>query len=138
MTLPSSGKTEIRIRILIVEDDILMRRMYESLFKRHAEEFAWELRPSVEEALEHLHDRKFDAAILDWELPGINGLQLLKAIRSNPATKALPVIIASGQSTPAHEALALKHGANAYLAKPFDTEKLLDYLRGFGRRWCRS
>jgi len=123
-----------RRRILIVEDDELMRIFYERLFKRHEGEFIWHLPPSAEEALEHLRACEVDAAILDWDLPGINGLQLLKAIRANPATKALPVLMVSGRTSPDYEALALKHGASGYLAKPFETEKLLAYLRGFRRR----
>lgn len=112
-----------------------MLTFYKSLFRRHTDEFSPIFTDSSEDALRQLADGRFDAAILDWDLPGINGLQLLKAIRANPATRALPVIFASGRASPDYEALALKHGASAYLAKPFETGKLLAYLRDFGRRY---
>lgn len=132
--MPSSRKEDRRARILIVEDDDLMQVFYERLFKRHEDEFIWHLKPSAEDGLAHLRVYEIDVVVLDWDLPRINGLQLLRAIRANPATRDLPVILASGRTSPGYEALALKHGASAYLAKPFETGKLLIHLRGFGRR----
>jgi two-component system phosphate regulon response regulator PhoB len=115
--------------ILIVDDDELMRIFYKRLFNQHRDEFSVFLMPSAEAALEYLRESNADAAILDWDLPGISGLQLLKALRANPATKALPVIIVSGRSSPDNEAFALKSGAHAYFSKPFDVGGLLSRLR---------
>ncbi len=118
-----------RRRILVVDDDDLMRTFYERLFRKHRDEFSPHLRSNAEEALPILRDASVRAAILDWDLPGLSGLQLLRAIRENHATRALPVVIVSGRAAPGCEELALKQGANAYLAKPFKVETLLGILR---------
>jgi DNA-binding response OmpR family regulator len=123
-----------RRRILIVEDDDLMRVFYERLFKRHEDEFIWHLKPNVAKALEHLRECEVDAVILDWDMAGVNGLQLLKAIRSNPGTKSLRVILVSGRVQTEDQVLALERGADDYLAKPFHVEILLARLRSLLRR----
>ncbi|WP_316762178.1 PleD family two-component system response regulator [Pedobacter aquatilis] len=70
-----------------------------------------------------------DLVILDLWMPVVSGDQLLKVIRTNPATKHLPVMIISA-SRDGRE-IALAAGASAYVAKPFDMDNLLDTVEGF-------
>lgn len=123
-----------RKHVLVVEDDKLMRKLYEHLFKKHELEFSCRLEGSAEGALNHLRRHSADAAILDWDLPGINGLNLAKALRSSPATKSLRIIIVSGRARPEDEVHALESGADDYLSKPFAVEVLLARLRSLMRR----
>lgn len=128
MTMRSSPRENAR-RILIVDDDELMSVLYTRLFRRHAEEFVCRIERSVGAALKHLKTGKVDAAVLDWDLPGIDGLALLKALRSNPATKALPIMIVSGRCRPEDHVAALDRGADDFLTKPFDVGVLMARLR---------
>jgi DNA-binding response OmpR family regulator len=132
--MSASEKGASRSRILIVEDDELMGVLYERIFKKHKDEFAWHLKPNAKEAMGYLRERRVDAAILDWDLPGISGIDFLKALRSNPATKALPVILVSGRARTEDHVLALERGADDFLAKPFHVEILLARLRRLLRR----
>lgn len=127
--MSSLKKDARRNLIMIVDDDELMQIFYERAFTRYASEFNWQLKSDAEEALEHLRESDVDAAILDWDLPAINGLQLLKAIRASPATRRLPVIMVTGRTSPDYQALAMRHGASAYLPKPFEVDKLISLLR---------
>jgi len=122
-----------RKTILIVDDDDLMQVFYKRLFSRHPDEFAYQAVRSAEDALQRLQTANVDVVILDWDLPGINGLQLLMALRANPSSKALPVIMVSGRTSPDYAALALRHGANVYLGKPFEIAVLLNHLRSFDK-----
>ena len=54
----------------------------------------------------------------------MSGLELLKAIRAEPALRAIPFILATADISPGREAEALKAGVSAYLAKPFDRQAL--------------
>lgn len=66
--------------------------------------------------------------LLDIGLPGGNGLLLLERLRLNAHTKNIPIIVATGQTTPSLEAKVRAKGANAYLPKPIDKHKLLETL----------
>jgi DNA-binding response OmpR family regulator len=118
-----------RRRILIVDDDALMQRFYKSMFRKHEDEFECTVKGSAEAALDHLNRNPVDAVILDWDLPVVKGLDVLKALRAHPRTKALPVIMATGRSAEADKALAEKLGASAFFTKPFDVAELLERLR---------
>lgn len=134
MSHPSPQSEKKRHRILVVEDDDLMHALYKSIFRRHKEEFDCEFVKGGGAALECLRRGKTDVVILDWDLSGISGIDLLKAIRANPATKSLRVILVSGRVRTEDQVLALERGADDYLAKPFNVEVLLARLRSLLRR----
>ena len=118
-----------RRRILIVDDDDLMLTFYRSLFSRYESEFSPFFEETGEGALLQLKTSWFDAAILDWDMPRLSGLSILKAIRANPDTRGMQVIMISGHAEFADRARALKSGADDFLAKPFEVETLLARLR---------
>ena len=72
--LEASG---IRSKILIVEDDALMTAVYKRLFLREEDRFTCTLVRSAEDALHFLSFGRADILILDWDLPGISGLDVL-------------------------------------------------------------
>jgi DNA-binding response OmpR family regulator len=134
------GNTSARIakgrkhNILIVEDDGLMRTFYKSLFQRLVDEFTYRLEDTGRDALLYLKENPVDVVITDWDMPGLNGIKLIKAIRSDPATKAVRVIMISGRTSAEDQILALKTGADEYLSKPIDVEVLLARLKSLLRR----
>ena len=88
------------------------------------------------EALEALDGplETVDLILTDWNMPAMNGLDLLKAIRSRPRFGSTPVIMITTETEMEQMALALEAGANEYVMKPFTQEILLDKLRMAGVR----
>jgi len=70
-----------------------------------------------------------DLVILDLWMPGINGEQLLEALKSNPATRDMPVIIISASRD--GSTIARQSGANDFLEKPFDIDVLTQRVKQF-------
>ena len=70
-----------------------------------------------------------DLVILDVMLPGLNGFEICKALRANPATAALPVIILTARSARADVEAGTQAGANLYVKKPFDADALITQIR---------
>lgn len=116
-------------RILVVEDDELTATLYNSLFRRLAGEFQCAIERTGAGGMRRLKDAAPDALILDWDLPDITGIDILKALRANPSTRNLPVVIVSGRSAPSDVAHALRLGADGYFCKPFNLAELLKRLR---------
>lgn len=133
-TMPSMQAAVTRNRILIVEDDELMGAFYKSLFRRQEQEFAWHLAKSGEDALAYLNGQDVDAVILDWDLPGIKGLDVLKAIRAHPTKRATGVFVITGRNRAEDKLLALKQGADDYLSKPFEIQEMVSRLRNLLKR----
>lgn len=72
------------------------------------------------EALELLATEPADLVITDLNMPGLDGYRLIKALREDPATATLPIIVLSSLSSGDDVQRGLDLGANAYLVKPFD------------------
>src|SRR5260370_37575452 len=110
------------MRILIVADEEGLRDVLDAVLRREAFEVA--MAASGEEALSILdEDDNIDLVILDIMLPGISGIDTLRAIRiSNPS---LPVIIITAFSSIDGAIEAMKHGAFHYIPKPFKNEEVI-------------
>jgi DNA-binding response OmpR family regulator len=119
----------VRSKVVIIEDDEMMAAVYKRLFLREEDRFICTLAKNAKDGLYALRRERGDILILDWDLPGMSGLQMLDALRSNRATKLLPVIVVSGRAGIEERIQALKHGANDYLSKPFDVHELLARLQ---------
>jgi len=116
-------------RILVVEDSSAMRA-----FVRAALEEAEMVREIVEassgfEALRVLPREPFDLAIVDINMPDVNGLELIRFMRSSEAHKTTPLLVISSESSDRDRERGLSLGANAYLAKPFTAEALIGAVR---------
>jgi DNA-binding response OmpR family regulator len=79
---------------------------------------------SGREALEQIAFNRPDAVVLDVMMPVLDGFTTLKAIRANPATAELPVLMLTAITEEASVTRAWREGANLYLAKPFEVEEL--------------
>jgi two-component system chemotaxis response regulator CheY len=82
-------------------------------------------------ALKALPNGRFDLVITDVNMPDINGLELVKFIRSNAAYAQVPLIIISTEGRERDRDRGLSLGANAYLVKPFTPEALVDLVRKY-------
>ena len=72
-------------------------------------------------ALELLHSKEFDLVLLDMEMPELDGLQVLYAIKADPFTRSVPVIVISGAEQLENAVKCIEMGAEDYLPKPFNT-----------------
>ena len=120
-------------RVLVVEDEASIREMVALNLKMAG----WEVveAPSAERALELMHHgEECDAALLDIMLPGMDGIEILKALRGNPTTARIPVIIASARGTEYDKVVGLDLGADDYLAKPFGMMEMVSRIRAVLRR----
>jgi two-component system phosphate regulon response regulator PhoB len=74
-----------------------------------------------------------DLIILDWMLPGMNGIEFLKRLRGNSLTKKIPVIILTAKSEEDNKILGLNTGADDYLTKPFSPRELIARIKALLR-----
>jgi DNA-binding NtrC family response regulator len=109
------------MRVLIVDDEEVLRDVLEVVLRR--EGFDVVSAASGEEALSMLDGEEVDLAILDVMLPGISGIDTLRAMRiSNPH---LPVIVITASSSIDGAIEAMKHGAFHYIPKPFKNDEVV-------------
>ena len=108
--------------VAIVDDEPGVRRALERLLGLSG----YEARPFATggEFLEHLDG--IDCVILDLHLPGMSGFDVQKALAMRDVH--VPVVVLTGNDTPANRARSLAAGAHAYLTKPVDDEELLHHL----------
>ncbi len=115
--------SEARARIAIVEDDPSMVELL--AYNLQAAGHLAAVVATGALALERLHEIDPDLIILDWELPGLSGMEILRQIRRNIHTRDLPVIILTGRSGRDDRSRAMATGADAFVTKPFALSDLL-------------
>lgn len=73
--------------------------------------------------------------LLDLNLPKLNGREVLQAIRENPATRVLPVVVLTTSAEPMDVGSVYDLGANSYIQKPVEFERFVDVVRQIGLYW---
>lgn len=121
-------------RILLLEDDVEIRLGLEQHLLR--EGFSLVPMGTGREALLALNapGAKLDAALLDLSLPDMDGLDVLRAIRSHATLRGLPVLLVTARSEEIDRVLGLELGADDYISKPFSVRELAARLRAILRR----
>lgn len=118
------------MRILIVEDEYPLADAIQEILKRN--NYTSDIETDGENGLNAALTNIYDLIILDLMLPKIDGLNILKELRTNNITT--PVIILTAKSTTEDIIIGLDSGADDYLAKPFNTNELLARIRALTRR----
>ena len=120
----------IPVRILVAEDD----RPVASFLKKglEAEHYAVDVVPDGQEALYMAEEYEYDLVLLDLVLPNMDGLQVLRQIRSRK--KNLPVLVLTGRSRVEDRVKGLDLGADDYMVKPFAFRELSARVRALLRR----
>ena len=80
------------------------------------------------DALQLIQNHTFDAILLDWIMPELDGLHTLKRLRQMPKHRDLPVIVITGCESDGIQALAMHAGADAFMTKPVEFDRLLALL----------
>jgi DNA-binding response OmpR family regulator len=112
--------------VLVVDDDPSLRELVSTTLK--LEGFETMTAADGVMALELLTRCRFDVVILDAVMPRMDGLTVLRAIRSDPEIGDLPVLMLSGLGEVHHLQRGVDAGASGYLTKPFDFRTLLEQL----------
>ena len=113
--------------ILIVDDEGAVRSLFASVLRRNG--FSVVEAGGGREALELISSRRISAVLLDSRMPEMDGVEVLRALRSRPATRTLPVIVVTGEGEVDRRVRALEAGADDYLAKPVSTAELVARVR---------
>jgi phosphoserine phosphatase RsbU/P len=120
------------MKVLVAEDDSVSRLLLESILREWDYEVvstsdgaqAWEVLSGPNPPR---------MCILDWQMPGLDGLELCRRLRADRATQSTYVLLLTGKGGTDNVVQGLKSGANDYLTKPFDLDELSARL-GVGRR----
>ncbi len=119
-------------RILIVEDEqpltLLLR------YNLEAEGYRVETAGRGDEADLRLREDPPDLAVIDWMLPGLSGIELIRRLRARPETQLLPVIMLTARGEEGERVRGLATGADDYIVKPFSVPELLARMRALLRR----
>jgi len=119
------------LSVLIVEDE---PHIVESLsFILQREGFAVSSAADGETALGLLHAAPPRLLILDLMLPGINGFEVLKAVKSNPALATMPVIVLTAKGQARDRRMAEDIGVDGFVTKPFSNRELVELVRTLAR-----
>ena len=120
-----SGMARKKILIVDDEEDIL------EIIRFHLEKEGYGLAcvTSGEEALERARSMHPDLILLDWMMPGKDGLQVLSELKHDETTMGIPVFMLTAKSMMAEVGRALYEGADDYITKPFDVVELGQILK---------
>jgi DNA-binding response OmpR family regulator len=120
------------MRILVAEDD----RDIAELISHYLRKTGWS--PHVagagDEALAYARRHPLDAIVLDLMLPGMDGLEVCRALRSDRATAGVPIIMLTARAEEQDRIRGLELGADDYIAKPFSPNELVARIRAVMRR----
>lgn len=115
------------MKILIVDDFSTMRRIIKNLLRdlgfTNTEEA-----DDGHSALPMLQSAKFDFLITDWNMPGMTGIELLKAVRADEKIASLPVLMVTAEAKREQIIEAAQAGVNGYVVKPFTAAALKEKI----------
>ena len=119
--------SETNFRILCIEDDaetrILLKKSLESAGM--SVDSVWSGEKGVEAAM----SGAFDCVILDLMMPGMDGFQVIRALKSQGLTSNVPVVVLTARDDKESKQRAMAAGASDYLVKPFDLSHLIETIR---------
>jgi CheY-like chemotaxis protein len=115
--------------VLVVDDDELNLKLLRTVLtrERHRVLGARNAREALSLACEH-HP---DLILMDLRLPGIDGLQATRMLKSDPQLRSIPVVALSGGASGDAQARAAEAGCSGYITKPLDLKQLISTVRGY-------
>ena len=127
------------MKILVVDDFSTMRRIVRNLLV----ELGFS-NPLIQEAddgqnaIEMLRKTPVDLVVTDWNMPNMTGIELLRAIRAEPALKGVPVLMVTAENNRDQIIAAAQAGVNGYIVKPFTAITLQEKINKIFERIAAS
>jgi two-component system, OmpR family, response regulator len=118
------------VRLLVAEDDPGLRSVLERALRRSG--YVVDAVADGDRALAHLRSYDYDAVVLDWRMPGVPGVDVVRQARRRGAQ--VPILMLTARDTTADRVEGLDAGADDYLVKPFQLAELMARLRALQRR----
>lgn len=115
------------MKILIVDDFSTMRRIIKNLLRdlgfNNTEEA-----DDGNTGLPKLQSGNYDFLVTDWNMPGMTGIDLLRAVRADERLKELPVLMVTAEAKKEQIVMAAQEGVNGYIVKPFTAQTLKEKI----------
>jgi two-component system phosphate regulon response regulator PhoB len=135
MPVPAPLQAPPDSRVLVVDDDCHVQTVVAAMLS--ASGFEVSAVGTAEEAFDHLLESRVDLLVLDWNLPGMTGLELCKRLRQEPnALGRLPILFLTAHSSSQDVSLAFAAGADDFVTKPFRAPELGARVLGLLHRAC--
>lgn len=115
------------MKILIVDDFSTMRRIIKNLLRDLGFSNTYEADDGVT-ALPMLKNGDFDFLVTDWNMPGMTGIELLRAVRADEKLRAMPVLMVTAEAKRDQIIEAAQAGVNGYVVKPFTAQALQEKI----------
>ncbi|HEV2123731.1 MAG TPA: response regulator [Chloroflexota bacterium] len=109
-------------RVVVADDDPDIRRLIVFTLRRRG--YAVSEAEAGDSALDLIRQEHPDLVVLDVMMPGMTGIEVARALKRDPATGAIPIIMLSAKGQAAEVDAGLESGARAYMVKPFSTQEL--------------
>ncbi len=119
--------SDLKMKILVVDDFSTMRRILKNILRQIGYQEIEEAEDG-QAALAKLKVEKFDFVVTDWNMPNMTGLELLQAMRAEPALKDVPVLMVTAEAQQDNVVQAVQAGVNNYIVKPFTAETLKEKI----------
>ena len=116
------------MRFLIVDDSTTMRRIIINTLNKVGYTDCTEA-ANGREGVERLATAEVDMVITDWNMPEMSGIEFIRSIRANAATKALPILMVTTNAAKDDIVEALRAGVNAYVVKPFTPDTIKEKIQ---------
>lgn len=116
-------------KILVVDDSPTMRNLVKSLFESTGVEV--ETACDGAEGLQTFAMQSPDLVIADINMPRINGVQMIEAIRQGDKDSAVPIVVLTTETSEEYKVILRKAGASAWVAKPYQDDVLLQVVQQF-------
>lgn len=120
------------VKILVVDDSLIMRNIVKNTFAGMKIPFQCLEAENGRQALRHLETSTISLVFLDWNMPGMDGMDFLKTVRAKPEFKDLPIVMITSERGKFSVIEALQNGATDYIVKPVNEkvfkEKVKDIL----------
>jgi two-component system, cell cycle response regulator DivK len=109
-------------KVLVVEDNLINLKLVQVLLAKHGYHVLSAI--DAEQALEVLKEHRPALILMDLQLPGMDGIQLTKLLKSNPQTKNIIILALTAYAMHSDKERAIAAGFDGYITKPFDTRQL--------------
>ncbi|MBD3824399.1 MAG: response regulator [Epsilonproteobacteria bacterium] len=121
------------MNILIVDDSKIIRRVLSNVMTRYFKKPAWPELNIFEaedglEAMKVMKKEQIDIMLLDWNMPNMNGEQVVDAVRANKEWNKTRIVMATTEGGKASVLKMIKKGANGYMVKPFQEDVIFKTL----------